>query len=153
MSDVQLGVTKDGGSCELVDISLIDSLAIVYSSSSSSSGHEGQSRPLWGVQFLRPGGTYGVGGDLSPLTYGRWIIPILTRGGGIFDNMPNQIHMYSYSHLIWKYSTWPVTQVVFCSFNNHCSVINHSDTFSLQCSWLKRVWILICYWKKNLLYV
>ena len=47
MSDVQLGVTKDGGSCELVDISLIDSLAIVYSSSSSSSaGHEGQSRPL-----------------------------------------------------------------------------------------------------------
>ena len=32
MSDVQLGVTKDGGSCELVDISLIDSLAIVYSS-------------------------------------------------------------------------------------------------------------------------
>ena len=67
MSDVQLGVTKDGGSCELVDISLIDSLAIVYSSSSSSSaGHEGQSRPLWGVQFLRPGGIYGVSGDLSP---------------------------------------------------------------------------------------
>ena len=79
MSDVQLGVTKDGGSCELVDISLIDSLAIVYSSSSSS-GHEGQSRPLWGVQFLRPGGTYGVGGDLSPLTYGGWIIPISSVG-------------------------------------------------------------------------
>ena len=42
MSDVQLGVTKDGGSCELADISLIDSLAIV----NSSSGYEGQSRPL-----------------------------------------------------------------------------------------------------------
>ena len=66
-------------------------------------------------------------------------------GGGRFYNMPNQIHMYFYPHLVWKCSTGPVTQAVFCSFNNHCSVINHSDTFSLQCSWLKRVWILICY--------
>ena len=91
MSDVQLGVTKDGGSCELVDISLIDSLAIVYSSTYIVvQATKVKADPFEGSNFSGPVEHYGVSGDWG-------ICPHLLMAGEISlfrvwgDNMPNQI--------------------------------------------------------------
>ena len=76
MSDVQLGVTKDGGSCELVDILLIDSLAIVYSSSLADYTKV-RADPFEGSNFLGPEEHIR---SVGICTYCRYINPIMIRG-------------------------------------------------------------------------